>query len=256
MEVGERKPKIPNDYLDELNNLIVKIQKEGEQNKAFGFFLKINAVSKEYNFLLITNYNESFTINTDSEIVIEYNNKKTTINMKNRFFQNFNKDINIYFIEIIDDDILNDKDNYKFLSFDYLYKNKNEDKDASYKEYENKNIYSVGNPEILLPLEEKSSIPSGKIIEINGGEFKYSLDEKLIFSGMPICLYENRKLLGIQLNENKKDWGYFIDYVLKEVEKSFMEYKRNKVIIEESKKGVIKEEIKPEEKKPEENKPE
>ena len=195
-----------NENISELNNLIVKIQIKKDKEIAKGFFIKINIYQEELYFLLITNLNKQTIINKDSEIDIVYNKKRKKINIKYRFFKKITER-NIAFIEISKKDIL---ENFKYLSPDNLYK-------KGYNNYENELIYLI-----TESLKKRKLLPNGKIKEINGNNFSFTLDEKLFFPGMPICLLKNKSIIGIQKEE--KESGYFIGDYLDELDKGFKEY--------------------------------
>ena len=224
---------IPESASDIIYNSIVKIR----INKTLfgtGFFMKIKTNEKLKNFLLTCNHliNEQ---NIKSKNIIEISFGK--INKENHFQIKLDKNerkiitfkppIDITLIEILDlDNIPEDK----YLFPDYNYKN-------GYDYYKDKNLYMAGYP-MIDPSKSERAICSGKIIKINNkdNEFSLSLDSRACSSGSPICLIDNKCVVGIHKQGDKIlpiNYGSFIGYILDNIEKKPLDAGKEKLKDEE-----------------------
>ena len=210
---------IPESASDIIYNSIVKIR----INKTLfgtGFFMKIKTNEKLKNFLLTCNHliNEQ---NIKSKDIIEIsfgkinkeNHFQIKLDINERKIITFKPPIDITLIEILDlDNIPEDK----YLFPDYNYKN-------GYDYYKDKNLYMAGYP-MIDPSKSERAICSGKIIKINNkdNEFSHSLDSRACSSGSPICLIDNKCVVGIHKQGDNIlpiNYGSFIGYILDNIEK-------------------------------------
>ena len=194
-----------------LFNSIVKIKIN--EDLATGFFMKLKINEKHYNYLLTCNHviNEK---DISKKIIIEISygiidkeiTKKFKLDKYERFIETFNS-IDITLIEILKkDDIPEDK----YLLPDLNYKN-------GYNYYIKKNFYLAGYPSSETHKRERC-ISSGQITKIvDNLEFEHSLDTRHGSSGSPICLIENKCIIGIHKGGSKDspiNYGSFIGYVI------------------------------------------
>ena len=91
---------------------------------------------------------------------------------------------------------------------------------------------------MIDPSKSERAICSGKIIKINNkdNEFSHSLDSRACSSGSPICLIDNKTVVGI----NKRgdiilpiNYGSFIGYILDNIEKKPLDAGKEKLKDEE-----------------------
>ena len=228
---------IPESSVDKLFNSIVKIQIN--ESIATGFFMKLNINNKQYHFLLTCNHviNEKL-ISEESIFEIFYGKidkeaiKKIKLVHSERFIDTFEKPIDITLIEILkNDDIPEDK----FLFMDLNYKN-------GYDFYINKEFYLAGYPASETHKRERC-ISSGQIIKIDNFEFEHSLDTRSGSSGSPICLIDNKCVIGIHKggsNEEPINYGTFIGCIIDELEKRLMNYNNIYIKLPENEKSNIK----------------
>ena len=224
---------IPESASDIIYNSIVKIR----INKTLfgtGFFMKIKTNEKLKNFLLTCNHliNEQ---NIKSKDIIEIsfgklnkeNHFQIKLDINERKIITFKPPIDITLIEILDlDNIPEDK----YLFPDYNYKN-------GYDYYKDKNLYMAGYP-MIDPSKSERAICSGKIIKINNkdNEFSLSLDSRACSSGSPICLIDNKCVVGIHKQGDKIlpiNYGSFIGYILDNIEKKPLDAGKEKLKDEE-----------------------
>ena len=191
-----------------------------------GFFMKIVIKDKIFKFLVTCEHvvTEEM-IKNKTKINIYYGkknfeiNKIIELNEKERYIKDFKVSLDITLIQILKSDNIPEN---KFLSPDLNYRN-------GYHFYRDKSFYLAGYPH----LEEKDGIhhleqmkerciSSGKITSFNEYEFEHSLDARSGSSGSPICLINNKCIIGIHKHGNKKEpinYGTFIGIVLDEIEK-------------------------------------
>ena len=196
--------------------------------------MKIKINEKFNNYLLTCNHviDERY-INSKDIIYIFFGkmNKEIQIKIKldinERNIITFKPPTDIILIEILDLDNI-PKDKYLFP--DYNYKN-------GYDYYKDKNLYMAGYP-MIDPSKSERAICSGKIIKINNkdNEFSHLLDSRACSSGSPICLIDNKTVVGI----NKRgdiilpiNYGSFIGYILDNIEKKPLDAGKEKLKDEE-----------------------
>ena len=219
---------IPESASDILYNSIVKLVIRN-QIHGTGFFMKINVGQKEKHFLLTCNHLINNEIINSKEIIeIFYgkinqeNHQSIKLNMKERLIFTFEQPIDITLIEILAKDNISDS---KYLIPDYNYKN-------GFAFYKNKNFYMAGYPAIEGK-EIERAICSGKIETIDNYEFEHTLDSRACSSGSPICLIDNKCVVGIHKQGDKIrpiNYGTFIGCILNNL-KGY----ENKEIINEKK---------------------
>ena len=104
-----------------------------------------------------------------------------------------------------------------------------------YDSYLNTSLYLAGFPNVLN-YEREEHICSGYIIEIKSFTFSHNLDTRKSSSGSPICLTDNKNVIGIHKEgkENKSiNYGTFIGVILDKLEnENKKEYKKaqNRII--------------------------
>lgn len=114
-----------------------------------------------------------------------------------------------------------------------------------YEFYKDKNLYLAGYPYSEGNRRERS-ISSGKIksININNIGFTHSLDTRPGSSGSPICLIDNKCVIGIHRQGDKIkpiNYGTFIGYIIDELEKcGITEKNKIYVILPENEKSDAK----------------
>ena len=223
---------IPETISDYIYNGIVKIIIGTSHGT--GFFIIITENSKTYKFLLSCEHVIPKEI-IDKKVTISLlygkfkNEKKFEIKLDNkeRYIKSF-KQIDITMIEILEKDYIPEN---KFLIIDRNYLN-------GYVLYQDKSIYLAGYPNNMNGVRCISSGKIEKIEEIKGFdelegkyfyEFEHSLDTEEGSSGSPICLSDNRYVIGIHRGSdkiNKINYGLFIggifdiifDYNLKKMQ--------------------------------------
>ena len=202
----------------EIFNSIVRI--EFKSSFATGFFMKIES-KNIYFHCLITNYhviNEKLV--NEKEVLFVYygekdREKKITIILDTAeiFIKVFDKECDVAIIEILKNDKIQEN---KFLSYDLNYKS-----EKGYFYYLNKNIFLAGYPCSVIYQKERH-VSGGKIIKIKNYKFNHILDTEKGSSGSPICLIENRLVIGIHKGGNKENsinMGIFIGHVIEELNK-------------------------------------
>ena len=189
------------ELLKQLKYSIVTIK---DKNKE-GFFVEITLINKKFYFLIFSD-----CIKPELELNIIYNNINEKINTKNRFTYFFEKQ-QIIFIEIFEEKILKDKNNFKYLELDNNFK-------KGYDYYKNQLIYYIVDNK-----ENEKEIIQGKITKINKDKFYYSTNKDKSSTNLPICLIQNKLLVGVQNNEKKS--GYFLGMFINDLEKNFLKYK-------------------------------
>ena len=226
-EVDTGYSSIPESVSKKLFNSIVRI--EFLNNIATGFFMKVK-IKSIYLPCLLTNSHVIDTIHLNNKQIISLffgekkKEKKITIKLdKNeRFIKVFNENIDATVIEILkSDDISEDK----FLNYDLNY-----NLERGYKEYLNKEFCLAGYPKSKIAKKERN-ISSGKITQIvEDYKFLHLLDTKSGSSGSPICLLENKNVIGIHMSGNSKmpvNKGLFIGKVIEELNKDDIEINLN-----------------------------
>ena len=208
---------IPESSSDYLLNSIVKIE-TNDKKIATGFFMKVNINNRKINLLLTCNHVITKNlISQKASIKILYGKKikETTkiidLDFNKRFIRSFEHPIDITLIEIIENDEIPEE---KYLFPDLNYKN-------GYNFYKGKDIYLAGYPSSETNKGERC-ISSGEIKEIKNFEFSHSLDARKGSSGSPICLIDNKCVIGIHKQGDKIkpiNYGTFIGWVLDELEK-------------------------------------
>ena len=218
---------IPESSSEILYNSIVKIVIT-EINVATGFFMKVTINKKQYHFLLTCNHvignkhiSEKINIEISYGKIWEETIKNIKLDENTRFIKTFEKPVDLTVIQILENDNIPEE---KFLLPDLNYKN-------GYQFYKDKNFYLAGYPYSEGNKRERS-ISSGKIkaININNIEFIHSLDARSGSSGSPICLIDNKCVVGMHKagDEIKPiNYGTFIGYILDELEKSGIKENNN-----------------------------
>jgi len=207
---------IPESASDVLYNSIVKIiLNNGLQGT--GFFMKITIEGKQINCLLTCNHviNEK-NIDSKETFDIYYGkitqeiNKKIILDSNVRLIKTFESPIDITLIEIIEiDQIPNDK----YLIPDYNYKN-------GFEYYKDKSFYMAGYPQFLGKKNERC-ICSGQINEVDGFDFEHTLDSRGSSSGSPICLIDNKCVVGIHKQGDTQrpiNYGTFLGIILEKLQ--------------------------------------
>ena len=170
---------------------ICKISISNSQKITSGFLIKFFKNNEDF-FCLMTNSNfiSNEMINKRERINIFYDNEKMlkeiTLNPNERFIKNFN-DIGLdeIVIEIIPKDNII-KENFLLPVIDYIYENKN-----------------LINKEIIIM--QNNYYYTGKIKQINNNEFTYLNNTEKYFSGIPIFLKDNIKVIGINKNNTNNN---------------------------------------------------
>ena len=200
----------------------VAIQSKKDESNGIGFFMNIKNNMK----CLITNYQnitQNF-IDSKRNIIIQLENVKETViklDKKKRFIKYLKSPYNISIIEIFNSDLLNN-DVY-FLDYD-----SDLDSIDNYDKYLNKKILSLEKA-----LNEKDFL-FGEITNLSKLGFEYSIDinncknnNNHLYSGAPIILLDNQKLIGINENENNNiNYGIFIGEILKKIKEDINEEKK------------------------------
>ena len=207
---------IPESACDVLYNSIVKIvMNDGLQGT--GFFMKIKIKGKEINGLFTCNHviNEK-NIDSRETFDIYYGkitkeiNKKIKLDTNIRLIKTFKNPIDATLVEIIESDYI---PNDKYLFPDYNYKN-------GFEYYKDKSFYMAGYPRLLGRKDERC-ICSGQINEIIGFDFKHTLDSRSSSSGSPICLKDNKCVVGIHKQDDLErpvNYGIFLGIILDNLE--------------------------------------
>ena len=199
-------------------NSIVRIELKDESHGT-GFFMIVK-IANIYLRCLITNFHviKQDRFNKKEEIDIYYGEikkeKRITIKLdeNKRYIKLFPK-YDFIIIEIIKTDNIQEN---KFLNYDLNYKS-----EKGYNEYLNKNIYLAGYPNSVIDNKDRH-ISSGKIKKIDKYYFHHESDTRSGSSGSPVCLLENKKVIGIHKAGNSQysiNQGVFIGYVLDELNK-------------------------------------
>ena len=218
---------IPESASDVLYNSIVKI-KMNNGLQGTGFFMKIKIKEKKLNILFTCNHviNEK-NIDSKETFDIYYGkitqeiNKKIKLDTNFRLIKTFKKPIDITLIEIIESDHI---PNDKYLFPDYNYKN-------GFEYYKDKSFYMAGYPKFSGKKVERC-ICSGKINEIDEFQFEHTLDSRSSSSGSPICLIDNKCIVGIHKGGDLYkpiNYGTFLGIVLDKLQND----ESNEVIEEE-----------------------
>ena len=213
---------LSNNTLDKMSKSLCKIILQSKKNEVFGigFFINIQLFDKSIN-CLVTNYKSisEETINREEVIIMQLKNEKvTSINLDNtnRFIKNLKQPYNITIIEILDSDFISNDIDYLYYDSSYI---------NGYQQYLNKDTLLLS----YFLNSNKDDFTIGKIININDFGFQNSFNNEN-FSGFPIILLENQKIIGIY--EKKYDHnGIFIGEIIKELERLEEEEKREKEII-------------------------
>lgn len=212
-------PQIPSSAIEEIFNSIVRIKINFKGKTWYGTaFLVQMTIKNEKYYFLVTNYHilGQDEVNAKIEITIYYGNKNENekcIKLNKRFIKCYNKPIDITIVEIVESDHIPED---KYLIPDMNYKN-------GYDIYLKKKIYKLylaGYPHVINSEGEKH-ISSGYITEIKSFNFVHTLDTRKGSSGSPICIIDNRNLIGIHTggDSNKKiNYGTFIGIILDNLE--------------------------------------
>ena len=207
---------IPESASDILYNSIVKIiMKNGLQGT--GFFMKIKIKEEQKNCLFTCNHviNEK-NIDSKETFDIYYGkitqeiNKKIILDTNIRLIKTFKRPIDITLVEIIESDHI---PNDKYLIPDYNYKN-------GFEYYKDKSFYMAGYPRILGKKDERC-ICSGQIKEIDEFDFEHTLDSRGSSSGSPICLIDNKCVVGIHKQGDLYkpiNYGTFLGIILDKIQ--------------------------------------
>ncbi len=194
----------------EISKSLCKITTLSKNNQCYGkgFFMYIELNNKTIKCLL-TNYNkisqEIIDLKKDIEIVLE-NGKVTSISLDatKRYIKYLKRPLNITIIEILNIDSINN--DVSFLYYDSNYT-------LGYEQYLNKNISSLNHS-----MNEKKDLSIGKIININEGWFQNTYNFSDDYTGFPIILDENKKIIGIYEKKNSNN-GVFIGEIMNELKK-------------------------------------
>ena len=227
-EVDTGYSSIPESVTKKLFNSIVRI--EILKSMATGFFMKVK-IKNIYLPCLLTNSHVIEPIHVINKEIISLffgeksrETKKTIKLDKNqRFIKAFNtKVIDATVTEILNiDGISLDK----FLNYDLNYNS-----ERGYREYLNKQFCLAGYPKSKIAKKERH-ISSGQIQQIDGEyNFIHLLDTNKGSSGSPICLLENKNVIGIHMSGNSKmpvNKGLFIGKVIEELNKDDIEINLN-----------------------------
>jgi len=193
--------------LNNIDNSICKIILDDGEGS--GFFTKIK-IKNDYIYCLMTNYhviNEETLLKECIHIVINNKLKKIILNKrkwKNKYIDytciEIGKDLDIIILEI-DESCYNN--NYK------------------YEDYNKKEI-------LIASLNDKNKIeiPLGKIINNEGkNEFLHDCNTEYGFSGSPILLIENSKIIGVHCGYNKtknKNIGIYMKDIINDISQNYI----------------------------------
>ena len=196
--------KIANKVMNSVCKITIKLN--AGNHFGTGFFMNISDSLKS----LVTNYhiiNEKI-LNKNIEIKI-WNEKKTKLNLNNRFYQYFDDPIDITVIEMKDSDEI-----YKyieFLDYDINYIRQ------GYLIYKDADVFSIEHP-----CGDDAECASGKIIKVYNYEFDHDIPTDNGSSGCPILLLSKNinfvKIIGIHKNSDrikKINGGTFIGEIIK-----------------------------------------
>ena len=211
------------DTVDKVRKSICKIKiYDDNDNIKFGTGFFIIYLERKF---LITCFH---VINLEvKEFEIEIWNKKTKmIELKNRYFNFIEKNIDITVIEINNND--NFIEDIEFLDYDLNYI-------KGYYQYKNIDIFSLG-----YPNGDKLKSDSGIIKEIDGAEFYHNINTQKGSSGSPIILFTTLKVIGVHKQgdiEINLNVGTFIGEILNAIEEPKIKIKtkieeENKIDIE------------------------
>ena len=197
-EVDTNGSSIPESASKKIFNSIVKIKINDERGT--GFFMKIKIKNKyDLKFLLTCNHVISKKhLNLKIDIyygeINDEKNIKIKLDEKERKIIFFEDPIDATLIEILEQDKISEN---KYLIPDLNYQN-------GYKFYKEKPVYLAGYPFDEIYIEERA-ISSGRIIDIISEiEFSHSLNTRNCSSGSPICLKDNKCVIGIHKAGDKK----------------------------------------------------
>ena len=224
-------PSVSESASKKVYNSIVRI--ELKTNFGTGFFMNVK-IFNNYLRCLITNYHiiKQDLVNKKEKIDIYYGEKErekrnSIILDENKRYIGLFQEFDVSIIEILKSDNIEEN---KYLNY------KSEKK---YEEYLDKNIYLGGYPNTDIDNKERQ-ISSGIIKRINNKNkfyFYHILDTRSGSSGSPICLLENKKVIGIHKGDvvNKSfNIGIFIGYIIDELNKD-----EEKVVITNNKHNII-----------------
>ena len=230
-EVDTNNTQVPLSAYNDLSNSVVRL--EYESKKATGFLIKF-LIKGQQLFTLFTCCHvitQDF-VNSKETIVFYYGEKENEIkkyiklDINERFIKCFEKPIDITIIEIIESDNIPKE---KYLIPDLNYKN-----EGFFNNYLNKKVYLTGYPHAKgIYTEYKNEVfgSSGQITLIyNNYEFEHDLDTREGSSGSPICLINNRCVIGIHKAGDSKEhinMGTFIGIILDELEKEYQKIKNS-----------------------------
>ena len=218
----------------ELSKSLCKITIQSENSDFFGigFFMYIELFNKTKKCLL-TNYNNisQEIIDSKGEIIMQLGNEKIiSISLDNteRFIKYLELPLNITIIEILNMDIFDNDIDFLYCDSNYI---------KGYKQYLNQNILSLHQS-----LNGNEDFTIGKIIDINEYGFKSTFDFIDDYTGFPIILLENKKIIGIYEKKNCNN-GIFIGEIINELEKeeNKREKEREEILKEIDKKKIKKE---------------
>lgn len=228
-EVETNNIQVPLSALKDLSNSIVRFDFDGQ--KGTGFFIKFKIKGQQL-FTLFTCFHvigQDF-VNSKKTIIFYYGEKKNEIkkyiklDINERFIKCFEKPKDVTIIEIIESDNI-PKEIY--LDPDLNYKNN------GFNDYLNKKLYLAGFPraeDIYMDYQNEVFVSSGKITDmIDNYAFEHDLDTRKGSSGSPICLINNKCVIGIHTSGNSKkpfNKGTFIGIILDELEKEYQKIKK------------------------------
>ena len=193
---------IPNEVINKVAKSICKISFKFNDLPSFGTGFFMNFICCKF---LITNYHIISEKSMNEIIEIELHNKKKVKLKLNELKINYFKDpIDATVISINNiSDIIKDVD---FLDYDLNH---------DYSKYINEDVFTSG-----YAFGEKIESSSGKIVEIKDNEFSHNIATSYGFSGSPIILLNNIKIIGIhkQANETRKiNEGTFIGIIIEKL---------------------------------------
>ena len=212
---------IPESAYIKLLNTIVRIEVKGGQGT--GFFLKFKKKDKIF-FSLFTNYHviSKDLVNSKDTISIYYGpkgeetRKAIKLDESQREIFCFEKPKDVTIVEILKSDNIPED---KYLLPDMNYKN------GGFNMYSESDFYLAGYPsvdDIYNEYEGERHVSSGKIKRVfNNFEFEHTLDTRPGSSGSPICLINNRCVIGIHKSGDKNTFinqGTFLGEIIDSLE--------------------------------------
>ena len=187
----------------------ISIQSNRDESFGIGFFIYIQLDNKIP--CLITNYQNlnKEIIDNKNTVIIQFENQKVIaikLDSNQRFIKYLSLPTNITIIEILNSDLVSNDIEPLELDYNYL---------TGYEQYLNKLIYIIHHS-----INNNQNFTMGEIISIKDFGFEFSINPTNIFSGCPIILIENQKIIGIYENKfGENNFGIFMGEILKKIEK-------------------------------------